>query len=309
MVYPMKLTPVFKDYLWGGTNLKKIFSGMSGMDRIAESWVLSAHPEGVTVIGNGAYAGMGLGDFVKKNGPEILGSDAASGELPLICKWIDAADNLSVQVHPDNGYALAYEGQTGKIEAWYVVDCEPGAEMYFGFNRKLSREEFEKRAKDGTIVEDLNRVSARPGEVCFIDSGVVHGIGKGMTVVEIGSNCNVTYRIYDYLRKDDRGNPRQLHIKKAADVIRLDVREEVLFENNGVFDCRDFRMQKIELDGIMELNAGSESFHSLICVEGSFSLLSDGMESAAVKGASFFLPAGMGTYLLRGNAVLIKTTV
>jgi mannose-6-phosphate isomerase len=305
----MKLSPVFKEYLWGGTNLKKIFLQASGFSSIAESWVLSAHREGVTVIENGEYEGAGIDVFLAEEGAAALGTLNEGGILPLLSKWIDAADDLSVQVHPNDEYSLACGGGPGKKEAWYVVDCEPGAVLYYGFKRKLSRNEFRNRAEDGTITAVLNRVHPKVGDVFFVDSGVVHALGKGMTVVEIGSNCNVTYRIYDYLRKDSTGNLRDLHIEQAAEVALLDIPVCSAGFVRGICDCGDFSIEKIDLAGEASFDVDEASFHSLICIEGNFALRHNKNAVQAGRGGSFFLPAGMGGYTLSGNAVILKTTV
>ncbi len=309
MHYPMILSPVFKEYVWGGKNLKKIYKGACSPDRIAESWVLSCHWDGITGIANGKYAGKTLNDYIQDTKGAVLGNYCNNGEMPLLLKIIDAADHLSIQVHPDTAYAGRVENQPGKKEAWYVMDCIRDAFLYYGFNRKLSREEFLARAKDGTILETLNRVSVKPGDVFFIDSGIIHAIGKGMTVVEIGSNCNITYRIFDYFRTDKYGKQRELHIEKAADVAVLEKIQAVPLMKNGIMDCADFYMQEIKLDGKMVITAGAESFHSLLCIKGNCLLLFNGLKIPVEIGTSLFVPADMGAYTLQGNSVVLKTAV
>ena len=305
MLYPLVLKPVFKEYLWGGTNLKKIY-GADSTDTIAESWVLSCHPEGVTTIVNGRFAGERLDAYIRGQDNGVLGKHA---EMPLLIKLIDAADNLSIQVHPDDCYAAEREKQPGKKELWYIVDCEPDSSLFYGFNKKVLKKEFIKRAKDGSVLEVLNQVPVRQGDVFFIESGVVHAIGKGMTIAEIGSNCNITYRIFDFFRKDKTGKPRPLHLEKAAEVAVLDMSERHTFDENGFLNCVDFAVQEIKLNGSLRLTAGCGSFHSLLGISGSCRLEFDGMHVDIEKGTSLLIPAGMGEYSMQGNAVLLKTTV
>lgn len=309
MLYPMILNPVLKEYLWGGTNLKDKYGKQTEKETIAESWELSCHPEGISTIANGVCKGMELTDYIIKNGHAVLGSNVDQAGLPVLIKLIDAADNLSIQVHPGDSYAKQTENQSGKKEMWYITECEPTSYLYYGISRKISKDEFIKKAKDGTITDIINRVPVRQGDVFFIDSGVVHAIGKGLTVAEIGSNCNITYRIFDFFRKDKSGMPRELHISNAADVACLDTPVAYKFDEYGVLDCKDFIVEEIKLKGLKNLKADNKSFHSLLCIQGSCIIQYNGEEVLAQKGTSVFIPAGMGNYALKGNAVLLKTTV
>jgi Phosphomannose isomerase len=309
MLYPMILKPVLKEYLWGGTNLRVKYGKETKKETIAESWELSCHKEGVSVIANGKLAGTRLDDFIHESSGNVLGTNVKLCELPVLVKLIDAADNLSIQVHPDDCYAEKHENQPGKKEMWYIIDCEPDASLFFGFKNKIDRGEFVHRAEDGSITEVLNRVNVSPGDVFFIDAGVVHAIGKGITVAEIGSNCNITYRLFDFFRKDSFGNPRELHIKKAAEVVHLDIPEKQSFNENGLLDCKDFIVQEIKLKTTKKLTADLDSFHSLLCVHGNCAIEYNGESVEMQKGTSVFVPAGMGSYALNGEAVLLKTTV
>ncbi len=309
MLYPMILAPVFKEYLWGGHNLATKYGKETDLETIAESWELACHPQGVSVITNGPLKNKKLDAYLKENGCRVLGTKQCTKELPLLVKLIDAEDNLSIQVHPDAYFAAENEQQPGKKELWYIMDCEPGASIFYGFNKKLTREEFISRAKDGSILDVLNRVSVHPGDVFFIDSGTVHAIGKGMTVAEIGNNCNITYRIFDFFRKDQSGNSRDLHIDKAAMVAKLDTPKQYAFDENGVLDCGDFLVCEIRLRGILDLTADVKTFHNLLCTKGGCVLSCEEQEIQILQGTSIFIPAGMGEYRLRGDALLLKTTV
>ena len=217
---PFVLKAPCKDYLWGGNRLRE-FGKESDADKIAESWELSCHPDGESVIASGDYAGMTLPAFLAAH-PEAAGESCRDFErFPVLIKLIDAHDNLSVQVHPDDAYALAHEGEYGKTEMWYIVDAEPGAELLYGFARDVTKEEFRRAIEENTLLDLVRHVPVRPGDVFFIPAGTLHAIGKGILIAEIQQNSNTTYRVYDYGRVGKDGKPRELHIAKALDVTRL----------------------------------------------------------------------------------------
>ena len=213
----LKLKPSFKDYLWGGHRLVDHYYKEYDGEILAESWELSCHPDGPSYIANGTYTGMTLRQFIEKEGKEVLGTNCAKFEdFPILAKFIDARDHLSIQVHPDNSYALQNEGQYGKTEMWFVMDCEPGSYLYFGFQKEISKEEFAERIANDTLTEVLNKVEVQKGDSFFIEAGTLHAIGKGILIAEIQQNSNLTYRVYDYNRKDAQGNTRELHIDKKS---------------------------------------------------------------------------------------------
>lgn len=223
MLYPMKLAAPLKDYLWGGTRLRDEYGKTTDLDKVAESWELACHKDGKSKIVNGVAAGQNLEDWLAAQGASALGTNGAKFPyFPLLIKLIDAKDDLSVQVHPDNDYAMRVEGEYGKTEMWYIVDCEPGASLLYGFKTAISQAEFEQRIADNTLIEVCNRVPVKKGDVFFIDSGTLHAIGKGILICEIQQNSNTTYRIYDYGRVAKDGKPRELHVKKAVDVTKLE---------------------------------------------------------------------------------------
>lgn len=318
----MKLNPAFKDYLWGGTKLRDEFGKQCDYDKVAESWELSCHKDGNSVIASGEFAGMPLADYLSKAGGEVLGSDCTKFEnFPILIKLIDAKDNLSVQVHPDNEYALRVEGEYGKTEMWYVVDCEPGASLLYGFRREISKEEFRQRIENNTLLEVTNRVEVHPGDVFFIEARTLHAIGSGILIAEIQQNSNTTYRVYDYGRVGADGKPRQLHVEKAMDVTRLAPpsrpcgRPQVAPESFGGYTslllakCEYFTVRELEISSLAELAANETSFHSLLVLDGGFTLSMDGEEMTLKKGDSVFVPAGAGKYSLAGGGKAVLTTV
>ena len=212
----LKLKPECKDYIWGGEKLRTEFGIESGLKPLAEAWVLSCHKDGPSTIVNGPDAGLTLPQYIEKHGRGVLGGNCARFEdFPILTKFIDAKDNLSIQVHPSNEYALEHEGQYGKTEMWYVLEAEPDACLYYGFQRDISKEEYKARIENNTLTEVLNAAPVKKGDVFFIPAGTLHAICKGIVVAEIQQNSNVTYRVYDYARRGAGGQLRQLHIDQA----------------------------------------------------------------------------------------------
>ena len=206
MLKPFKLTPAFKDYLWGGEKLKTLYNKKCDMDIVAESWELSCHKDGKSTIIGGEFEGETLSDYIQNHGKGVLGKNASKFDyFPILIKFIDAKGDLSVQVHPDDEYALKNEGEYGKTEMWYILECEEGATLYYGFKRDVTRAEYENAIKNNTLTDILNKVPVNKGDVFFIEAGTVHAIGKGIVICEIQQNSNTTYRVYDYNRKDKDG--------------------------------------------------------------------------------------------------------
>lgn len=318
----IKLNPAFKDYLWGGTKLRDEYGKKCDLDKVAESWELSCHKDGCSVVADGEYAGLTLPQYIEKAGKAVLGTDCEKFEyFPILIKLIDAKQNLSVQVHPDNDYAMRVEGEYGKTEMWYVVDCEPGAGLLYGFKHEISKEEFRRRIEDNTLLEVTNRVEVHPGDVFFIEAGTLHAIGEGILIAEIQQNSNTTYRVYDYGRVGADGKPRQLHIEKAIDVTRLapatrpcgrSQAKPEAFDGGSVLplaSCDYFTVKEMEVTSHAALMADEKSFHSLLLLDGSLTLSMGGEKLEMKKGASVFVPAGSGDYTLTGKGRLILTTV
>ena len=315
-----KLTPAFKDYLWGGTKLRDVYGKPCDFDKVAESWELSTHPAGESKILGGEYDGLTLREYFRRVGPAALGTDcAAFPEFPVLVKFIDAKDPLSIQVHPSDEYALSHEGEYGKTEMWVVLDAEPGAFLYFGVNRAVSQEEFRRRIEDNTVLDVLNRVDVHPGDVFFIESGTLHAIGAGILICEIQQNSNLTYRVYDYDRRGADGKPRELHIEKALRVARLTpsdpggglgpVESVPGGTTRRLASCPYFTTDRLAVDGAMPLTVGGASFTALIAVSGQGTV--SGTENAVVfqAGDSLFVPAGSGEITVTGRADLIRVTV
>ncbi len=298
-----KLYPETKDFIWGGNKLKE-YGKKTDKACIAESWELSFHPAGPSRLADGRT----LAEVAKKSD---WGENAAKFPFfPVLIKLIDSADNLSVQVHPSDEYALKNEGQFGKTEMWYIVEAEEGAGIYLGFRRDVTAEEFGKAIEDNTVLELLNFFPVKKGEHYFIAAGTVHAIGKGCLIAEIQQNSNLTYRVYDYNRKDASGKGRELHIEKAKRVANLHRFENCPYSeayNGGtrIGKCAYFTVTKYVLTGEKKLSADRKSFNAVTFVSGQGTIA--GRE--ARKGDTFFVPAGYGEYTVNGNAEILVTEV
>lgn len=311
---PLKLRPAYQDYIWGGTRLRDEFGKDCDSERVAESWELSCHPAGQAIIVNSVNKGMTLKDYLEQDWAARVGEGAAScSSFPVLIKLIDAAQDLSVQVHPDDRYAREHEhGANGKTECWYVVDAEEGAALAYGLNREMTKEEFRQHITDGTLLDVLRLVPVHKGDVFFIEAGTVHAIGAGILMAEIQQNSNITYRVYDYDRIGDDGKPRELHIDKAVDVtktwsapprMKRPLIEQEGFASALIADCPAFTTWEYHVTEAAELGPnGGESYSHILVVDGEAALIyDDGVVMPLSKGESVFLPACFGTYSIRSR--------
>ena len=291
---------------------------------IAESWELSAHKEGQSIVASGRHKGLLFSEYLDRIGKEGWGWKCQPLErFPLLVKLIDARENLSVQVHPDDAYALEKENEYGKNEMWYILQCEPDSCIYCGFRRDVTREEVEQAVRDDTILSLLNRVPIRQGEAFFIPAGTVHAIGRGSLICEIQQSSNCTYRLYDYKRKDKYGNYRELHLDKALAVMNYNRYEVQRFDSETIETpayvchilsrCKYFECISCRLHGTYQLEGDGNSFYSVLCVQGEASLQcgegGNGAELAMKAGDSVFIPAGERKFLLEGDGELIITHI
>lgn len=309
-----KLKPSCKDYIWGGHRLVEEFEKEYDGDVLAETWELSCHPDGPSVIRNGKWAGKTLQEYINEAGRAVLGTNCERFEdFPILIKFIDARDNLSIQVHPSNEYALKHENQYGKTEMWYIVDAKEGAFLYYGFKHEISEEEFRERIENNTLLEVLNAVPVKKGDALFIEAGTIHAIGKDILIAEIQQNSNVTYRVYDYGRVGKDGNPRELHVDQAIAVTKRGPveRNAKAYPHIAVSDY--FTVDKLNLDGTvtktMTGNVTGASFVSILILDGAGIIENSTGTLAYKKGDSLFLPAGSGEYSITGVCDALITTV
>ncbi len=306
----VKLKPVFKDYIWGGTKIRDYFGKNCDYDRIAESWEVSAHEAGQCIVDSGRYKGLKFRDYLNAIGRDKLGWKCNSmKEFPLLIKFIDAKEDLSVQVHPDDEYAWEAERDNGKSELWYVVDAEDGAGIYLGFRRNTSPEEVRNAVCQGKICDLLRWIPVKKGDVFHIEAGTVHAAGRGILICEIQQSSNVTYRLYDYDRRDKYGRKRELHLQKALSVIHYEVGDHT-HENRDLpadhaWGCKYFTCKKYEISSCGTISVDESSFVILVCIEGT-GHIEFAAESFAIKsGDCFFIPANTAAITIKGELTLL----
>jgi len=306
----VKLIPTCKDYIWGGTRLYDQY-GIGNGGVTAEAWVLSARDNGPCFIAEGEYKGKTLAEVLEAEGKSVWGTRAQKfPTFPLLIKLIDAAKDLSVQVHPSDEYALKNEGEYGKTEMWYVVDRGEGAFLYAGFNREVSSEEFAAAIADNTVTDLLNKVYVEKGDSIFIPSGTVHAIGAGLLIAEVQQNSDLTYRVYDYGRLGADGKPRPLHIEKAVKVAKTCPPESsVLHAENvavsRIAECEYFVTDAVKVPECGSITVDEDSFACLLCIEGEVRA----GELSLKAGECAFVPAGYGEMPLSGNGRILVSGV
>ena len=313
MIFRLK-APV-KDYIWGGTRLRDEYGKKSGCERIAESWELSCHHDGMSII---ETLDIPLVEYLAEH-PEAMGENCRKfNDFPILIKLIDARDNLSVQVHPNEKYALEHEGEHGKTEMWYVIDCEPDSSIIYGLREKISRKDLRSAIENNTLMDKVNIVPVHKGDVFMIRAGTLHAIGKGCLIAEIQQSSNVTYRVYDY------GRPRELHIDKALDVtIRTPTPipskqrcRDILENNYCIYNqflamCKYFKVYKEGIHGESYCHTSTKSFNHVLVLDGNgriFSRDEDNFQADLKKGDSFFITAG-SRWQITGDCSIIYTMV
>ncbi len=310
----IRMRPVFKQYLWGGDNLKKIYGKNTPAPPVAESWEISALPDGLSKVSGGKYDGLTIPELCDQLGKAFYGkSIKKGGEFPLLLKIIDANDRLSVQVHPDNEYAWKNENKSlGKTEAWYILSAEKGAKLIYGFKDDISRDDFKKAIDENRVEDILNIVDCFEGDVFYIPAGTVHAVGKGLMIAEIQQSSNITYRVYDYNRRDSDGKLRELHIEKALDV-SITKSSKGLEKTHGVTkklenatvttftDNEFFHFDKLELEGRFEAKT-NDFLHLLLVIKGN--IIING--ASFKKGESAIVPAGTQKYIFEGKGTVLR---
>lgn len=318
MQEPLFLKPVFQEKIWGGDKLHTVFGFDLPNDHIGECWAISAHPHGVSTVLNGEYKGQKLDDLWRDH-RELFG-DAPGDVFPLLTKILDAEADLSVQVHPDDEYGLKHEGELGKTECWYVIDADPGAEIIYGHNAK-SREELKTMIDAGEWKELLHSVPVKKGDFFFVPSGTIHAIGAGIMILETQQSSDTTYRVYDYDRKDDQGNPRELHIQQSVDVSqvpsntpKLKITQDFQGSSNVTtyVETPFFNVYEWQVRGVLKLKKGAP--YTLVSViNGTGQLIVEAENPLnnqtydLKKGENFILPAQIASWRLEGELDIIAS--
>ena len=319
---PFLLQPAGKDYLWGGNRLHTLFGKQLPLHPLAETWECSTHPDGCSIVASGIDKGKTLAEVLQQH-PEFLGTKtSATGDLPVLIKLIDAAKDLSVQVHPDDAYAQQYEHEpNGKTEMWYILEAEPGASLIYGFSKPMQPEQLDTCLKENTILSYLQKIPVKKGDVFLIPAGTVHAIGAGIVLAEIQQRSNLTYRLYDYNRTDATGKKRPLHVEKAKAVIQFSANQppqmkQPMQQKNGyrvqcLCKCPYFCTTLLTIQTACDwtnYQPDSDTFQVLLCISGSGTMQTKENAISFQKGDCIFLPAHSSMERLTGTAELLQIT-
>ncbi|MFV0344864.1 MAG: type I phosphomannose isomerase catalytic subunit [Bacteroidales bacterium] len=322
-MYPLKFKPIFKERIWGGNKIKTVLNkDFSPLPNCGESWELSGVEGDVSIVCNGKLKDNSLAELVEIYMGDLVGEknyERFGNEFPLLIKFIDSQDNLSVQVHPDDELSKKRHNAYGKTEMWYVIDAEPGAMLISGFKGEVSKQTYLKAVENEDVESILNFMEVSAGDVFFMPAGRVHAIGKGLLVAEIQQTSDVTYRIYDYKRKDANGNERELHTELAVDAIdyekidnvRTDYKRDT--KDVNIAKCTYFTTNRLVLDNNISRDlAKIDSFVIYICLEGEVEIVDDeGNKETIVRGETVLIPAIVNELSIstKTRAVLLETYV
>ena len=312
---PITFKPYFKSVIWGGNRICDYKGIKQEIPNIGESWEISEVPGFESVVDEGEYAGLNLTELISRFKEELLGTgvyEKYHGKFPLLIKLIDAHDNLSVQVHPNDELAKLRHGTHGKTEMWYIINSDKDAKIFAGLNREITPDEYAGRIESKTFAEILAVHDSLPGDIFFLPAGRVHAIGAGNLLAEIQQSSDITYRIYDYDRKDSQGNTRELHTELAKDAIDYKVYEnyknpplpEELHDSEMV-NCQYFKTRRVKLKGEKIFETDNSSFTVVMCVNGSAHIFCREGDTSLSKGKTALLPARLDRYKVKGDATLI----
>lgn len=313
--YGIKFQPILKDKIWGGSKLKNIL-GKPASQKAGESWEISTVNGEISVIENGRYSGVKFDELLKDFQTEVLGNtviEKFGGKFPLLFKYIDAAQNLSVQVHPGDEMAKKYHNSYGKTEMWYIMQADEDAEINVGWKNEITPEQYQESLQNGTIAEHLNFIKVSEGDSFFIKAGKVHAIGAGVLLAEIQQTSDVTYRVYDWDRVDEHGNGRELHIDKARDAMNFKVLDDhsveykpKINESSNLVDCEFFTTNIVQIQGSVQKDYSSlDSFVVYMCVGGEITITVDGEKEKLEYGQSMLIPAAANIVELESESAKV----
>jgi mannose-6-phosphate isomerase len=313
--YPLQFEPILKERIWGGEKLKTVLHKPITSKITGESWELSTVEGDVSVVANGEWTGKSLTALIDEYPNEILGTKVHARfgkQFPLLFKYLDAKEDLSIQVHPNDELAKKRHNSFGKTEMWYIMQADDDARIIVGFKEKSNPSEYLENLKNKTVLSILDDVKVHAGDVFFLETGTVHAIGAGLVVAEIQQTSDITYRIYDFDRVDANGNTRELHVDLALEAINyntVETRKEYtknLNQSNEVVDCPYFTTNFIPLDGEITVSKSGETFTVYMCVEGSFEIGYNESKVQYRKGDTVLLPAAMNSFSLNGKASILE---
>jgi mannose-6-phosphate isomerase len=314
-LYPLQFEPILKERIWGGEKLKTILNKPITSKITGESWEISTVEGDVSVVANGHLAGKSLNDLIDLNPEALLGVEVYQKfgkQFPLLFKYLDAREDLSIQVHPNDELAKKRHNSFGKTEMWYVLQADADSKLIVGFKEDSSAAEYVENLKNKTLLSILDHVAVEVGDVFFLETGTVHAIGAGMVIAEIQQTSDITYRLYDFDRVDAAGNHRELHVDLALDAInynKIDTYKKYnkeLNQSNTVVDCPYFTTNFIPLDGELAVNKTGETFTVYMCVEGNFELEYEAVQFKYKKGDTVLIPASLKSFILSGKGSLLE---
>ena len=313
--YPLQFEPILKERIWGGEKLKTILNKPISSNITGESWEISTVEGDVSVISNGDLAGKSLNELIDSNPEELLGTEVYQKfgkQFPLLFKYLDAREDLSIQVHPNDELAKKRHNSFGKTEMWYVMQADKDAEIIVGFKENSNATEYLENLNNKTLLSILDNIKVAVGDVFFLETGTVHAIGAGMVIAEIQQTSDITYRLYDFDRVDAAGNQRELHVELALDAInynKIDTAKKydtTLNISNTMVNCPYFTTNFLPLDGRISVYKSGNSFTVYMCVEGSFELESEGVKYKYMLGDTILIPAALKTLDINGQASILE---
>ena len=315
MLEPIFFNPIYKQVVWGGNNIKKFLNRNIEEENIGESWEISAHNNGISKILNDIFNNENLYELFndKNRKKEIFGNKCLEMDrFPILVKFIDAKENLSIQVHPDDEYARKYENDSGKNEVWYIMDCTENAKIVYGFKENIKQQNLKESIKD--IENNVKYVNVKKGDFISIQAGTIHAICGGMILCEIQQSSDVTYRVYDWNRSGLDGKPRQLHTEKALEVIKLDNKTEVYNYSNfdniiNIYNSKNFNIDLINSKNNITEHSNTDTFIAYIVLEGKGKVKTKNFEKDIQIGNVFLIPAELGEYTINGNMKLMKVYI
>jgi mannose-6-phosphate isomerase len=314
-LYPLQFQPILKDRIWGGTKLKTYLNKPITSEITGESWEISTVENDVSVIENGFYEGKSLNELINEFPEQVLGTEVFKRfgkQFPLLFKYLDAREDLSIQVHPNDELAAKRHNSFGKTEMWYVMQADDDARVIVGFKEKSSPKEYVQHLENKTLLNILDTKKVKKGDVFFLETGTVHAIGAGTVIAEIQQTSDITYRLYDFDRVDAAGNTRELHVDLALDAINYDVVEaqttylNAKNKSNKMIDCQYFTTNFIPLNGKIDCNKNQNSFIVYMCVDGDFELILNKEKYNYKKGDTVLIPAFLTDFQLNGNASVLE---
>jgi mannose-6-phosphate isomerase len=327
MFYPLKFKAIYKEKIWGGNKLAAKFNRELPSDKIGESWELAAHENGTSIVSNGRFKGKSLTELIREFWTEIMGTEIKKesyDRFPLLIKILDANDKLSVQVHPDDEYAAKNEnGESGKTEMWYIIDSEPGAELVYGLKENVTKKELQSSINNGALADKLNSIPVKKGDSFFIPAGTVHTIKGGILLAEIQQNSDTTYRLYDWDRVGNDGQPRELHIEKALDVINFDKDDydesqndeykrkykNDKYQRKTLVKCKYFSCERLLIKDSFSGQLQGKRFEVLLFLDGQGEIQYNSKRLKVKNGETILIPATLDEYIINGQTEVLRSYI